>query len=412
VNVKRALQLLLLLVAFALVAPIVVHAGFAGDGTKVLDVLRQVSVEDIYNQWGTYVDFILFMFLFIPLAQVSLGKHFTGRPGKMVAVTVGLMLSLGLAVMERTMKFNLRSFGPVAALLAMAGVGLVIFITLKHLGVHAVTAAAIAYIMMYFSLQAVSPGLYDWIYDRAPWVSLILLLCLVIAIVKGVRSIWPSIRARTQLPTAVTARGRNEEGLHEEERAVKALRKVTKTEHKDTKKMIHDLERAKTLIKTGKSKQEVCAMLQALEFQDDELLRHADELKQLAERLRSLDITAYHKLRDQYQGTRLEEQRAHLRKEVHDELEKIDAEQKIEHFEKLLEDRGMHARNYLKLASNYVDGNEEGGAVTCVDKAITCIEDIQTGADQMRRLEKKLSHLLSHERGAVQAETRLERKAA
>ncbi|MFH0900554.1 MAG: hypothetical protein V2A73_07985 [Pseudomonadota bacterium] len=400
------------LILISLAAPHVQGGSLGEDTMQVFEVLRQASIDEIYDQWGTWIDFTLFLFLFIPLTQLALGRHFVGRSGKILAVAVGLILSLGLAVMERTMHFNLRSFGPVAALLAMAAVGMLIFLTLKHLGVHAVTAAALSYILMYFSLQAVGPGLYDWIYDRAPWVSIILILCMAIAIVKGVRSIWPSIRARTQLPTAVAAKGRTEEGLREEEKGVKALRKLTKTEHRDTKKMIRDLERAKTMIKTGKAKQEVCEMLHALEFQDDEILRHVYELKQLTERLRSLDLAAYHQLRDQYQGTALKEQRDHLRKEIHDEMDKVQAEQTIEQFEKLLEDRSMHARNYLKLVANYVDSNDPGGAVTLVDKAISCMKDIQTGTERVRKLEKHLCRLLNHERDIAHDETRLEKKAA
>jgi len=410
-------HLILVLAVLALVAPLAMGASMSSDAMDALRALRGVNLSNLYDDYYGFIDLALYLVLFVSLAQLSLGKHLEGRHGKMVAVAVGLMLSVGLVLMELAMGFNIRSFGPVAAMIAIAGVGLVIYLALRKLNIHITTAACASYILMYFSLQAVSPGFYDWIYDKAPWMSILLLFCMVVAVVQGIRSIWPSkakLSSLTQrrVPEGVTAQGRTREGLKEEARTVKGIKKLTKTQHKDTKKMIKDLERVKTLIKTGRSRQEITSMLQGLEFKDEELVRHAYSMKQLTDRLRSLDVAAYHKMREQYQGTQLKEQRNHLRKEIHDELDKLQAEGQIEQYEKLVEDRGLHARNYLKLAGTYLDSNEKGAAVTLVDKAIDCMEQIQTASDRMRRLEKKIVHLLSHERDVAKAETKLAKKAA
>jgi len=259
---KSRYVFLFLLLALAVLSQSV----FAYGSHEFFGSMRNVDIEHFYDDYALFIDLALYILLFVPLSLQALGKHFGGRHGQKVSLAVGLILSLGLTLMERTMHFNIRSFGPIAAFLVVLVIGVLIYFTVKSLGASEIVSLCIPYILIYFSLQSVTPSLFDWAYERAPWISLLFLLCIVVIAVQGIRRIWPSV-------TEATRR------LFVEEKQVKEVEKITETEIKDTKKMIKLLKRARSSIEKGKAESEATALLEEVQFKEEALVNQAEELK-------------------------------------------------------------------------------------------------------------------------------------
>jgi len=119
---------------------------------------RGVDIPRIYDSYASIIDFIIYSVLFIGLAQATLGKRFESKGSRAVVSAVGLALAIGLAMSERSLGFNLRSFGPLAAGMFIFLVGFMLYSGIKTAGAGTVNAGSIALVITYFSIAAVVPG--------------------------------------------------------------------------------------------------------------------------------------------------------------------------------------------------------------------------------------------------------------
>ena len=55
------------------------------------------------------IDAIIAFLIFFGVAKVTLGKRFEGRGGRAIIIGIGLALSTGFLLMEKTLNFSLRS---------------------------------------------------------------------------------------------------------------------------------------------------------------------------------------------------------------------------------------------------------------------------------------------------------------
>lgn len=299
--------------------------------------------------------------------------------------------------MESTMGFDLRSFGPLAALLLINAVGFIVFLSLRHLGANALAASCTAIVLVYSSLQAVSPGLFDWIYVKAPWISVIVLLCVVVLVARVVQTVVKIIGLRSNDFLSLRARTEAKTDLDEEGKNLRLIKKLTKGEFKDARKMIRALDRAKSLIRSGKSKKKALALLLDLRFKDEELLGHARTLKGLVERIKTLDVAAHERLREQYAGAQLKEQRKLLKTSLINELAELKADTKLRAIQEAVERRATEVHNALTAAASHLERNEVSSSLTQIDEARDNLLAIQKGSSDLRKLEKKLRRLLASE---------------
>jgi len=111
-------------------------------------------------------------------------------------------------------------------------------------------------------------------------------------------------------------------------------------------------------------------------------------------------------------GAKLREERKLLRKEINDELEKLQVGRKIEQFELLLGDRVSQCRELIQKVLAYLSKGDRRTAVVYINKAIDCLQEIQIASAQMRKLEKKLEQLIKYEYFLTKKETKLTKKEA
>ncbi|MBD3310651.1 hypothetical protein GF351_05520 [Candidatus Woesearchaeota archaeon] len=65
---------------------------------QVFDEIGVVNIAQTYELYWPFIDFVLFLVIFIGLAQATLGERFKGSGGKAVIIGLGIALSIGMTV--------------------------------------------------------------------------------------------------------------------------------------------------------------------------------------------------------------------------------------------------------------------------------------------------------------------------
>lgn len=171
---KKAVVLLFFVFLFSSVV-------IAAEEESIQDILSSVfeplagkdfNFAKTYDDYGKFIDLILYIVFFIGVAQFTLMKRFEGVGGKLVVVVVGIMLAVGLSAWAYSQNppFTLKSFGPIAG----AIVSLFIFVSMfkivrAMMGGHGwgegSSAFFITFIFVWYCMQAVVPQVTDWIYS-------------------------------------------------------------------------------------------------------------------------------------------------------------------------------------------------------------------------------------------------------
>lgn len=159
--------------------------------SQLLDPLAGVRLAEIYSRYYPFIDFLIYLVVFTGIARATLSKQFSGAPGRLLSLGLGIVLALALSVTEHRMHFNISSFGPFAVVLLLAVAGLMFFQTLLGFGVSHKISASVAFIAIYASIRAFVPSLFDWLVVNLPFLAGLLTLALLIAIGTLIYSIWP-----------------------------------------------------------------------------------------------------------------------------------------------------------------------------------------------------------------------------
>ena len=108
---------------FLLTAPTVALAS-SNPLNDLFHPLQYLDIGSFYDQSHYWIDFFIFLCIFISVAKLTLGQRFGGREGKVLSVVVGLVLALSLSLLEYRVGFSIKSFGPFAAGILIFLVGL------------------------------------------------------------------------------------------------------------------------------------------------------------------------------------------------------------------------------------------------------------------------------------------------
>jgi len=105
-----------------------------------------------YGRYSFFIDGILAFIIFYGLVQFSLGKSLGGdaKGGKTIIVGISLVLSIGLAVWEKTSGFRLANFGWIAMIIFVGFITFIIYKGMIGFGIHKTTAIAAAYATFFF----------------------------------------------------------------------------------------------------------------------------------------------------------------------------------------------------------------------------------------------------------------------
>jgi len=159
--------------------------------TGMLDSLLSPlgRLENVYAKFGQMIDAIIYFIIFFGLAQYTLGQRFgysSSKGGKAIVVGIALVLSLGLAIFEKSAGFNITSFGSAAALILIALMGFALWEALKEFQIPCLGTpgtSALVYILMYSSVQATVPNIMTFMMVRIPIIAGLLSAVFILAVI-------------------------------------------------------------------------------------------------------------------------------------------------------------------------------------------------------------------------------------
>lgn len=369
---------------------------------QILEPFRGFSIEKLYLEHGPLIDFIIYLFIFVTIAKIALAHRFEGRQANMLAGVLGTALAVSLAVTERKFGFGLRSFGPIAAFVIILFVGFILYTVVHHIGGGRAGSGAIAFVIVYFLMRAVSPILFNWLEEKAPFIHGVLGISVIIAIWQAFSSFvhWksPSLKnAWIRQPASSPESGLTAQELATEKRLIRGrLEKITRRERKQSREIIADLKETINIIdehgNTAHGRNLIAQKLQDIAPREHDILNKLTYLKNLDQWLKKFDFRQLKELREKYTGAS-EKGKELVRKEILEQRQKLNIEEEIENIDYEVKKYQEDFRHCLNMAINYLNaaGFEEAKKWLCM--AIDCEKRAAGLFKKMKRLEDLLLKL-------------------
>lgn len=200
-DLMRKKQLLIFPIMFSVLSSFV----FAAQKNWLKVLLEPFFGWDIagtYQQAASFIDFVLYIFIFLYITRYAISKRFEGATAKSLSVVIAIVLAIGMSVFgsERMFDFNLGKLAPLAGLILFAIIAMIAFNVIKGFGAGTASAGAWAYLLLYGILSATASKYLTWLYDKIPFFEGILYIGVIFAIfsiLKGLWSIVPITRGQT-----------------------------------------------------------------------------------------------------------------------------------------------------------------------------------------------------------------------
>ncbi|NIM03816.1 hypothetical protein GTN66_06695 [bacterium] len=351
---------------------------------ELLSPFEFLDIGGVYDRYAAAIDFIIAFLLFLGISKVTLGRRFEGRGGKLVITAVALALSVGFSLIEREANFSLRSFGSLGVLILIFLISIVLFNLFRTAGVSKTSSFCLAYIIVYLSLRLISPAIFDWIAQTAPWINGILGLAFVVSGIKLVLSLFRSRKFVESLPAKLRDVGPLENEVQheiEEEDSEKNLvkgkmRKLTKKDLKRSEDIIGYLKHIiKVIDECGnipEGKEQVSKELRRTAEGEHYILGKLDYLEKLNAKIERHDTARLGELEQKY-GLASGKQKSLLRKEIGIEYQKIKIEEGIKNLKQRI----------LKLTQGFNNS---------VNTAVDCLQEENYTQDAKKHLNEAISY--------------------
>jgi hypothetical protein len=374
---------------------------------ELLKSFEYLDISSLYNQYSLIIDAIIAFFIFFGIAKVTLVKRFEGRGGKAIIIGVGLALSTGFLLMEKSLNFSLRSFGPLAVTIILILVGFVFYNLLLSLGFNHTNSICLAYIIDYLSLKLVSPTIFDWIAQTAPFINGILGLGFLIAFIKLLfslfsRSSLKSISSKLPSKLDIKANTQNldremneekEEGALIRSKVVKSIKK----EIKDSNEMIETInDIIKTIEEYGTTPhgiREISNYLAKLRDKKHYAMVYFDYINKIMEKVGSFDNDFLTSLKAEYETVQGKEQKKLKKKEIETEEKKREVEDIIEKIEKLILQYTKQFTQFINYAVQKLRKSNPNESIKCLKDSLKIEAKIKELFEQMKDLEGDLKKL-------------------
>lgn len=405
-SLPGGLRGLILVLSLTLVLGTAVQANLLEDAFAPL---RDLNLPSFYANYSSVLDAIIFVIIFVGLAQVTLGKRFGNTSGgKAVVVGVGLALALSLVIMEQTMDFSIAQFGPYAAAVFVLLAASVLFYLLKTLGVDSIGSFCTSYVIVYFMLRAVVPSFFYWVRAHAPGlhglVALGALICLFAAVWKLVGGFWPggddSKLRITAFPPSEKPAGRpvQRAGAGQELKLLQGeLAEIQKQRVKDSEAIIADLDKIVLAIErygdTPGSRNFIGQTISKdVVPREHRLQTSLRALKKLYDRVEKLEMGMLAQLKDLPPA-----KRKAAEKEIKERLRKLSAEERIKAIENKMQDHDKLFRSKLKQAVQQINAGKMDEAKSGILEAREAEHHIRELDEEIQKLSTLLRSLASRE---------------
>ncbi|MGV8141317.1 MAG: hypothetical protein ACP5NW_02660, partial [Candidatus Woesearchaeota archaeon] len=164
-----------IVLAFLILVPFVLSADLL---EPIFSSFRGTNLGKTYNNYTAFIDAILYMWFFVVLAKGILKDKLSNA----VAVSIGVMLAIAMAVFETNTGFNLGKLAPFALLILFLAVGIFLYNFLSQVISSKWAAVSVAFLIIYSLLQFVAPAAIAWI-NKVGWLGTMLSLFYMIAVI-------------------------------------------------------------------------------------------------------------------------------------------------------------------------------------------------------------------------------------
>ncbi len=367
-----------------------------------LEPFKGFSMEGLYLEHGPLIDFIIYLFIFVTIAKIALANRFEGRQANMLAGALGTALAVSLALTERKFGFGLRSFGPIAAFVIILFVGFILYMVVHHIGGGRAGSGAIAFVIVYFLMRAVSPILFNWLEEKAPFIHGVLGIAVIIAIWQAFSSFVhlknPSLKnVWVRQPASAPESGLTVQELTTEKRLIRGrLEKITRRERKQSREIIADLKETINIVdehgNTLHGRNLIAQKLQDIAPREHDILNKLTYLKNLDQWLKKFDFRQLKELREKYTGASKKGKEL-VRKEILEQRQKLNIEEEIENIDYEVKKYQEDFRHYLNMAINYLNATGFEEAKKWLYKAMDCEKGAASLFKKMKRFEDMLLRL-------------------
>lgn len=368
--------------------------------TELFRAVSRLDIPTFYSLHTSVIDFTIFLVFFLGAALVAFREKFPGRGGKALVVAIAIVLSLSLTITERAMGFSIKSFGFLAAATFLGIVAILLLIVLSRLGVSKTLAGSITFILLYFSVQAISPGLADWVNRQIPWAGFLFWLAIIFAVGHAVVTLWPFgwfTRPRLALAGASTGVSHGTKASRLEVKAVKSrMVKPTKSVKRDASKIASIVRRTqKQLGYVGQDNQlraQIITNLQGLEPLELEVLQKLRKLEQMDAQLKQFDLASFASLRKIYRGLP-SAQRSKYKKRILAERKKLAVEDRIEHLGSSLQRMLKDFDAQRRVAVQLISAKDDHRGAEALKQCLHYLRYIKSLATDTGKLEKDFLRL-------------------
>jgi len=321
-------------------------------------------------------------------------------------------LAVSLAIAEQALGFSLRSFGPVAAGLFLAVLGVMVFQLVKHLGGSTGFSGSLAYINVILLVVATVPGFFGWINETMPLLNVGLLLGFVVAAYMIISHVFhkksiadtfePVIEKAKEEFKAMPAM------LSESKRYQKTqIRPITKKAYKESRHVLEELKKLVPLVqKYGHlpdARKDIRAQIDRALPQQLQLAQQLTQLQWLHKRILEADASVY-SARARGQLDKLGgAAKAAMKRELGDEYLKLGIEQRLSDIERRVQPYQAELRRCLEQAGTAIESGDANSTINLLQRAISCEEQSISMIDNLRSLEKQM---LKHTRREIGLEKR------
>ena len=407
---------------FSLLPPLILslNAGLVLGSESFLDTLfsplRDLNIASFYASNHYWVDFFIFLFIFIPVAKLTVGRRFGGREGRVLSLAIGLVLALSLALMERRIGFSVQSFGPIAAAILIFLVGLVVFYIARAFGSGSVAAGSIALVITYFLVRATVPNFFLWLAHNkwAVWLHAALVLAVAISIWKVIKAIWPKSDVQLIADTLESSHNpdsdldKNLDLAKEEIDLIKRrLERITKKGRKESKEIIEELQEMIKIINeygdTDRGRHLISEKINNIAPRENFILKQMASLKELSQKIERFDLRSFKELKAKL--ARLSgKDRDVVKEELVLEKRKLLSEEKLGELESELIKYDKDFRYCLSMAAASLKAGQAGQAREWLSRGIQYEEGAVQTFKEMKDFEDRLLKLTKKEYKAFKAE--------
>lgn len=403
-----------------LIIPTSAHASsaFVND---LFHPLQYLDISSFYNLYHFWIDFFIFLCLFISVARLTLGRRFGGREGKVLSVVVGLVLALSLSLLESRVGFSIKSFGPFAAGILIFFVGMVFFNLIKSVGAGSISSGSFALVITYVLIRAALPELFLWAEDNPLFalLHLVLLVAFMVSIFKIVGSLFSGRdikslgRTLIYSPNPDSNLRKNTDDEKQEIHLIKRdLRHITKKGVKEGSNIIEQLKEMIRIIEkygsTDRARHLIAEKINAIVSKENLILKQLAYLKDLSQKIEEFDLKTFKNLYSRWDKVP-DREKDILKKEIMIEKNKIISEEKLKQLESILSKCDNDFRLCLTNAVQCLRSNQPVQARDWLLKAIKSEEGAMNIFKEMKGIEDQLLKLTKREFKTFKKEWRDER---